>query len=114
MKGLIIKEKWLNKIFSGDKTWEIRSSNTNIRGKIYLIQSGTKHIFGECDIIDSKKLTLLDYQNNKDKHCILKGLENFPYKNTYAWIISNAKKYEKPIPYKHPMGAVIWVNIVSN
>ena len=46
--------------------------------------------------------------------CILNGLENFPYKNTYAWIISNAKKYEKPIPYKHPMGAVIWVNIVSN
>ena len=111
MKGLIIREFWLNKILSNEKIWEIRSSNTKIRGKVYLIQSGTKHIYGECDIIDSKKLNLLEYQNNKDKHCILNELEKLPYKNTYAWIMSNAKRYENPIPYKHPMGAVIWVNI---
>lgn len=111
MKGLIIKEKWLNKIFSSKKTWEIRSSNTKIRGKIYLIQSGTKHIYGECDIIGVKKLTLEDYQSNIDKHCIKQGIEQLPYKNTYAWIISNVKRYENPKPYKHPIGAVIWVNI---
>lgn len=111
MKGLIIKEKWLNKIFSGKKTWEIRGSNTKIRGKIYLIQSGTKHIYGECDIIAVKKLTLEDYQINIDKHCIKQGIEQLPYKNTYTWIISNVKRYENPKPYKHPIGAVIWVNI---
>ena len=110
MKGLIIKEQWLNKIFSGDKTWEIRSSNTKIRGKIYLIQSGTKCIYGECEIEDSIKLDLLTYQTT-NKHCIARNLETLPYKNTYAWIISNAKKYKNPIPYNHPMGAVIWVNI---
>jgi hypothetical protein len=27
------------------------------------------------------------------------------------WQLSNVKKYEKPIPYKHPQGAVIWVNL---
>ena len=111
MKGLIIKEYWLNKILSNEKTWEIRSSNTHIRGKIYLIQSGSKHIYGECVIIGAKKLALEDYQNNIDKHCIKQGIEQLPYKNTYAWIISDAKRYAKPIPYKHPNGAVIWVNI---
>lgn len=110
MKGLIIKQKWLNKIFSGDKTWEIRSSNTNIRGKIYLIQSGTKHIYGECEIVNSVKIDLTTYKNST-KHCITSNLDALPYKNTYAWVICNAKKYEIPIPYKHPMGAVIWVNI---
>ena len=94
MKGLIIKKFWLNKILSNEKIWEIRSSNKKIRGKVYLIQSGTKHIYGECDIIDSKKLSLTEYQSNKNKHCILNGLDNLPYKNTYAWIISNVKRYE--------------------
>ena len=110
MKGLIIKEHWLNKIFTGDKTWEIRSSNTKIRGKIYLIQSGTKCIYGECEIVDSIKIDLTTYKKST-KHCITSNLDILPYKNTYAWVISNAKRYEKSIPYKHPMGAVIWVNI---
>ena len=111
MKGLIIKKHWLNKILLNEKSWEIRGTNNSIRCKIYLIQSGTKHIYGECELIESKNLTLKDYQNGIDKHCISTGLENLPYKNTYAWVLANAKRYEKPIPYNHPMGAVIWVNI---
>lgn len=110
MKGLIIKEKWLNKIFNKTKTWEIRSSNTKIRGKIYLIQSGSKQIFGECEIIDSVKLDLESYKNNVDKHNI-ENIKSLPYKNTYAWVIKNAKKWAQPIYYTHPNGAVIWVNI---
>ncbi|MBQ7307748.1 MAG: hypothetical protein IJW82_04385 [Clostridia bacterium] len=58
-----------------------------------------------------KKLTLEEYQINTDKHCIKQRTEQLPYKSTYAWIISDSKRYEKPIPYKHPMDAVIWVNI---
>ena len=107
MKGLIIKEKWLNKIFEGVKTWEIRGCATKIRGKIYLIQSGTKHIFGECELIDCIKIDLEDYQLNTDKHKIETNLEILPYKNTFAWVIKNARKYKQQIPYKHPMGAII-------
>tara|TARA_R110002096_G_scaffold92501_3_gene209109 strand:+ start:458 stop:682 length:225 start_codon:yes stop_codon:yes gene_type:complete len=29
----------------------------------------------------------------------------------YAWRLCNVKKYNKPIPYNHPKGAVIWVNL---
>ena len=111
MKGLIIKEKWLNKIFFENKEWEIRGSNTKIRGKIYLIQSGSKTIVGECEIVDSIKLNLDSYQKNTDKHKITFDLDKLPYKTTYAWVIRNAIKYAKPLPYKHPVGAVIWVNI---
>lgn len=110
MKALIIKEKWLNLILSGRKTWEIRSSNTKIRGKILLIKSGSKQIFGECELVDSKKLNLYQYQISEDKHCIDIKQDILPYKNTYAWVLKNPKKYDNPIPYKHPMGAVIWVN----
>lgn len=111
MKGLIIKVKWLNKIFSKEKTWEIRGHNTKIRGEIYLIQSGTKHIYGQCVIEDCIKLNLDSYKKNTNKHCILNELESLPYKNTFAWVISNVRKFDKPIPYNHPNGAIIWVNI---
>src|SRR5574344_2256287 len=108
MNGLIIKKEWLDKIFAGQKDWEIRSSKTNIRGTIFLIQSGSKKIFGQCDIIDCKQLSIQDFQSNQKHHCISK-LEKLPYKKTFAWVITNVKKFEKPISYNHPLGAVIWV-----
>ena len=111
MKGLIIKKYWLEKIFYENKIWEIRGSNTKIRGKIFLIQSGSGYIVGECEIIDSILLSEEDYLNNTKNHKINTKDISYPYKKTYAWVISNALKYENPIPYNHPQGAVIWVNI---
>ena len=34
------------------------------------------------------------------------------YKKNYAWPLSDAKRLEKPVPYKHPQGAVKWVKDV--
>lgn len=34
MNGLIIKKQWLDKILAGEKTWELRGSNTKVRGRI--------------------------------------------------------------------------------
>ena len=113
MKGLIIKEKWINLIFSGAKCWEIRGGSTKIRGQIYLIQSGTKHIYGVAELVDCIELDLNTYKNSKQKHCI-DDCDELPYKKTYAWVIKNAKRLEHPMPYRHPNGAIIWVNIDDN
>ena len=110
MKALIIKKPWIDLILDGKKIWEIRGSNTKIRGKIELIQSGSGLIVCKCEIKDCIKLDLNLYQNNLDKHCI-KETTCLPYHNTYAWVLQNPQKYDNPIPYKHPMGAVIWVKL---
>lgn len=110
MKALIIKKPWIDYILEGKKTWEIRGSKTNIRGQIELIQSGSGLVVGSCEIIDCKELTLDDYKNNTDKHNI-KNVEALPYKRTYAWIIANVVRYKEPRMYKHPQGAIIWVNL---
>ena len=34
-----------------------------------------------------------------------------PYKRTFTWILSNAKRYKIPRKYKHPNGTIIWVNL---
>lgn len=38
LHGLIIRQPWLDRILDGQKTWEIRGTNTQIRGPIGLIQ----------------------------------------------------------------------------
>ena len=45
MDGLIIKKKWLDLIVSGEKTIEIRGSDTKkIDQKIYLLESNTGRV----------------------------------------------------------------------
>ena len=34
-----------------------------------------------------------------------------PYPKTYAYVFTNPKWFERPIPYKHPSGAVTWVRL---
>lgn len=110
MKALIIKKPWIDYILNGSKVWEIRGCKTNFRGKIELIQSGSGLVVGSCNIIDCKELTLEEYSNNVDKHKILETA-TLPYKRTYAWVISDAIRYKEPRKYKHPQGAIIWVNL---
>jgi len=113
MDGLIIKAKWLNKIFEGKKTWEIRGCNTNKRGKIALIQSGSGKIVGICEIIEVLPvLSTIDLEDNIEKHCITKeDIKEINYEKKYAWVIKNAIKLTNPILYRHPKGAVIWVKL---
>ena len=110
MKALVIKQPWVDYILNGKKTWEIRGSNTKIRGKIFLIRSGSGLIVGSCELIDSIPLSMDMFQKESMKHCI-QDINKLPYKNTYAWVLANAQRFEKPIKYKHPKGAIIRVNV---
>ena len=33
------------------------------------------------------------------------------YRQTYAWVVQNARRLERPVAYRHPSGAVIWVRL---
>jgi len=108
-KGLIIKKKWLDKIFDEGKVWEMRSARTKITGNIGLIESGTGLIVGECELTGCserpipKHKDLIKYHKIEDMELLDKW--------KWAWFLYKAKRYDKPIPYKHPQGAVIWVNL---
>ena len=114
MNGLIIKSPWIDKIFSGNKFWEVRGSHTKIRGKIALIKSGSSKIYGTCELVDvAGPLSKKDLLDNMNKHCVPESLfaDTLPYKKTYAWVLKNAERLEEPVPYNHPSGAVIWVKL---
>lgn len=111
-KALIIKKEWLDLIFSGIKNIEIRSSNTKIRGKIGLIESKSGLILGACEIVNS---ILID-KDNLDfilKNSCLYSKEKLDvfYKKPYAWMLDNVIKFKEPIKYRHPQGAIIWIDL---
>ena len=110
-RALIIKRPWISMILTGAKTWEMRSSQTHIRGRIGLIEQGTSLIVGEVDLVDSLP------KINKEKFNCAWGMHKISSefeiveKWSYPWVLENAEWYNKPIHYNHPQGAVIWVNL---
>jgi hypothetical protein len=46
-RGLVIAEPWISQILAGRKTWEMRASATNIRGRIGLISTARRIAAGD-------------------------------------------------------------------
>lgn len=112
-RGLIIRPEPLEKILFGEKTWEMRSDHTKIRGKIALIRKGSKTIYGTAEIIDSKgPLSASELLGSVHFHGITPARLATPevqdYK--YAWVLANVKRLASPIPYHH-RGGVIFVTL---
>ena len=115
MKGLIVKEPWIDMILDGSKTLEIRGKNTNIRGPVALIKSGSGMVFGTVDITGSFPINRIDAVILKRRHRISDHvIVHQTYQNPHAWDLSNPKKFKNPVPYRHPQGAVVWVNLPDN
>lgn len=110
-KGLIINEKWAKLILQGKKTIELRGSNTKIRGKIGIIISGSKKVYGTVDVIGCIEINKDEYYRLVDKHCYPFDFDTIKYKKLYGWILKNANFYEQPKPYNHKLGCVVWVNL---
>lgn len=115
-RGLLIRSPWIYMIMDGHKDWEIRGTKTSIRGPVALIQSKTGKIFGTADLVDSiGPLSLKELQDTLPRHRIpaQELAQNTPYKKTFAWVLKNPRWFLFPVPYKHPSGAVIWVNLAK-
>jgi len=37
--------------------------------------------------------------------------EAIGYEDLYAWVLEDVVPFKKPVPYKHPSGAVTWVTL---
>lgn len=113
-KALIIDTPHVDRILSGQKTWELRTTSTKTRGRIALIRKGSGTVVGTVDIIDCigplSESMMLD---NTAKHLVtperIKNGEVAKYK--HAWVLQNPKPLPTPVRYEHPSGAVIWVNL---
>jgi hypothetical protein len=115
MRGLLIKSPWIEKILDGEKTWEIRGSNTTVRGRIALIRVGSGRIVGTANLVDVVgPLSREDLAASYEKHRIPADTIDDRirrYKRVYAWVVVDVQTLASPVPYSHPSGAVIWVTL---
>jgi len=105
--ALVIKERWLSKILSHDKKWEIRGTATARRGRIHLAQPGGL-LVGSASISGCTRIRREDFLKHQDKHCV-PSLSMVTYPHIWAWHLESVQKYKKPFPYDHNRGAIIWV-----
>ena len=117
MYGLIIKKKWLDKILSGEKTIEVRGSNTKHVGeRIFLLESGTHLVRGTCIIMNTFSMSCSDWCKEAAHHCVNLTYKELTkkYQTPYAWQLTDVKDLStNEFYYDHPKGAVIWVKDVK-
>ena len=113
MIALVIKSPFIERILDGEKTWEIRGSRNNIRGPIGLIRSGSGLIFGVCEVIACLgPLTGNQFRRNARKAGMKQNEAVLGYyTKTFAWVLARPRRFNAPVSYKHPTGAVIWVKL---
>src|SRR5882757_4024400 len=99
MKGLIIDEPWVSMIVAGKKTWEMRSRNTEVRGRIALIRKGLKSVVGVADLIGTMpKLSQSHLKANVNKHQVPQSEIDEDFKWSTAWVLERARPLRQPVP----------------
>src|SRR5674476_1110094 len=90
--ALIVAEPWISKILSGEKTWEMRSRATTVRGRIGLIRKGSGLIVGAVDIIEvldfNQQRYILDMYTEKHGIDYSDKDNEFLQKYDIAWVLS--------------------------
>jgi hypothetical protein len=118
MKALVVDEPWITAILKGDKTWEMRKKNCNVRSQIALIRKGSGQVVGTANLVDSGPplATRADYGAAQKYHRISPPRQERAFIDGWRtpWVLANARPLQKAVLYKHPSGAVVWVNLEPN
>lgn len=115
MKALVIDEPWISLILKGEKTWEMRKTACKIRGRIGLIRKGSGQVVGVAEVTDSRPPIpdLAAYAKAEPFHRIPPPRQKKAFEDGWRtpWVLANARPLSRPVPYTHPSGAVVWVNL---
>jgi hypothetical protein len=114
-RGLIVRDPYASQILNGQKIWEIRGRPTQIRGPVAIVKGGTGHVYGTANLV--RVLGPLEIEDLEHAPELPQGerqeivQQGLPYPKTFAYVFTNPKWFEYPIPYRHANGAVTWVRL---
>lgn len=113
LSAIPIREPFIDQILEGSKTWELRSKFTKKIGPVALIRSGSGTVVATANLSKVIQLTAdIAYKNyRKMGEQKLSYDEAIGYEDFYAWVLKDVVPFKKPVPYKHPYGAVTWVTL---
>jgi hypothetical protein len=113
-RALIIREPWISLILSGEKTWEMRTSWTSVRGWIALARQGTNSIAGLAYLSDCRQpLSALTYDQYFDFHQIPPDQTAHVIERNwmFPWVLSDVVPFSEPIPFQSTPSAVKFVRL---
>jgi hypothetical protein len=107
MKCLKIDDKWLKLILGGKKTWEIRRTRTNFRGRIALGNTKSKNYDGYATIKDCIEFSVNDLKKFGDKHQATQFIDGYAgeKETLFAWVLSDIIPELKPKPCSYSPGS---------
>jgi len=109
--ALVVKKKWLDKIFARTKDWEIRGSSTARRGWIHLAESKAGGMLvGRTRLVNSFPVSRVTFAKHFRHHRV-RSWSQVTYKRPHAWVLKDAERFAPPFTYKHRQGAVIWIKL---
>ena len=115
MQALVIDESWIGKILRGEKTWEMRKTACHKRGRIALIRKGSGLVVGTGEVAGSLPSikTRQAYADAESFHGIPTERQAAAFTDgwTTPWVLADTRPLASPVPYQHPSGAVIWINL---
>jgi len=113
-KALIVDQPWIDLILSGAKTWEMRGTGASHRGWFGLIRKGSGLVVGVARLtgsgqpLSTEEMVASMHRHHIPEHMIRSGAVA---KWTTPWHLADARPLPRPVPYRHPYGAVTWVNL---
>lgn len=112
-QALIIDEPWIGHLIAGRKTWEMRSRPTTKRGRIALVRKGSGAVVATATIIDClPPLSAADMPVHFARHRVPQDMvEREGYRWFTPWVLADVRPLAQPLPYRHPSGAVTWVDL---
>ncbi|RWD48639.1 MAG: ASCH domain-containing protein [Mesorhizobium sp.] len=113
-KGLIIADPWIGYLLDGSKTWEMRSSATSHRGWFGIIRKGTGAVYGVAKLAEvGMPLSPADMIATFERHRIPEHMirSGEVAKWNVPWKLSDVRRLDRPVPYRHKSGAVTWVEL---
>lgn len=112
IRALIIKEKYIDLILSGKKTWEIRKFDTKIRGPIALISSG--YLYGFVYLKRTFRINKETLKKYVDKHRVPpEFIDEYAggREELYIWVLGNPLRLSEPLKIRYARGVQVWARI---
>ena len=115
VRGVWINKCWIDLIFRGKKTWEIRNFDWNgeLNKNVFICYKGI--IYGTMQIKNSFQSSqyVLQQKTAQLKHQVYdwNKVPNYYLKTPFIWVLQSIKKFDHPIPYMRIQGAQTWQRI---
>jgi hypothetical protein len=69
----------------------------------------SKTVVGVANLVGTRpKLSLSDLRANIAKHQVSVSEIDNKFKHNTAWVLEHARPLRQPVPFRFPVGAVIW------